>query len=207
MADAQRYQPGDRVIHPSRPEWGQGVVLKASMVRHADGQAQKLLIDFTHRKRVTINTAVATLALKDSSIMTLSATNSSAGGWLAQLEGNVNGHDVEQLYQLPDALTDPFNSETNRLHATLHNYRFSTEPRALLDWAVAQTGLDDPLSHFTRHDLEQAFARFSRNRDLHLKELVLTIKKMADGRQILRDAAGKPLSPDADFALKNALKA
>jgi hypothetical protein len=37
--------------------------------------------------------------------------------------------------------------------------------------------MNDPLTKYTRHDLEQAFARFARNRDQHLKELVRQLKR------------------------------
>jgi hypothetical protein len=81
------------------------------------------------------------------------------------------------LWELPEALTDVFSSDLQRLSATLDSYKYTTEPRPLIDWAVVQTGMNDPLTKYTRHDLEQAFARFARNRDQHLKELVRQLKR------------------------------
>jgi hypothetical protein len=41
-----------------------------------------------------------------------------------------------------------------------------------VDWAVAQTGLDDPLSRFSRQELEQHFSRYVTERDAHLGRLL-----------------------------------
>ena len=53
-------------------------------------------------------------------------------------------------------MVDPFSSATERLKATLDNFRFNAQARPLIDWAIAQTGLDDPLTLYTRQELEQA---------------------------------------------------
>ena len=59
-----------------------------------------------------------------------------------------------------------------------------------MDWAVAQTGLDDPLSRFTRHELEQHFDRWAYEREQHLSKL-------------LQEARLEPAT--VNNALKNAL--
>jgi hypothetical protein len=41
-----------------------------------------------------------------------------------------------------------------------------------MDWAAAQSGLSDPLSHFTRHELEEYFSDFRRNLDKALSKAV-----------------------------------
>jgi len=107
--------------------------------------------------------------------LTMSSSIAASKGWLDQLErSNKNSH---ELWELPEALTDVFSSDLQRLSATLDSYKSTTEPRPLIDWAVVQTGMNDPLTKYTRHDLEQAFARFARNRDQHLKELVRQLKR------------------------------
>src|SRR5690606_34070030 len=121
-----------------------------------------------------------------------------------QLEAQRNGKGHE-LWELPDALTDPFSSDAQRLAATLDTYRFSTEPRALIEWAVQQTGLNDPLTKYTRPELEQAFPRFARDRDLHLKQLVRTFKHRNDQATLLR-AKNETRWPEARKALEKALR-
>ena len=174
MNQIDRYQQGDVVTHPRRPEWGQGVVKAAQAIVHQGNAAQRLSIEFANHGRVVINTAVAPLAPKGKK-QTMSSSIAASKGWLDQLErSNKNSH---ELWELPEALTDVFSSDLQRLSATLDSYKYTTEPRPLIDWAVVQTGMNDPLTKYTRHDLEQAFARFARNRDQHLKELVRQLKR------------------------------
>ena len=63
----------------------------------------------------------------------------------------------EVMARLPEAATDPFSGLEARLKATLGLYRFTDQGGSLLDWAAAQSGLKDPLSEFSRHDLERHF--------------------------------------------------
>lgn len=182
MPERHTFSAGDEVVHPRRPEWGSGVVRLAEAITHQGAPAQRLSVDFARRGRVIINTAVAELMLRGQASMTTTSTSTSGteGGWLSALEqerqGRRNGEPYE-LWELPEAMKDPFSSIERRLLATLDSYRFSTEPRSLTEWAAAQTGLNDPLTKYTRQDLEQAFLRYARDRDAHLKELVLTLKR------------------------------
>ncbi|MEM6458685.1 MAG: DUF3553 domain-containing protein [Planctomycetota bacterium] len=129
--------------------------------------------------------------------------DSDSSGWLDDLDGS-STKDAE-LWELPDDVADPFASLGERLRATLATYRFSTEPRALMDWAVAQTGLNDPLSKYTRTELEHAFPRFARDRDAHLRDLVRQLKRASD-HATLKDA-GRGLFPAAQSALDKAIRA
>ena len=114
---------------------------------------------------------------------TSSATFAPAGsqGWLDSL---TESNPQQELWRLPDAMTDPFSNSAKRLEATLDSYRFTTEPRSLMDWAVTQTGLGDPMTKFTRHELEQGFERFAHNRDQHLKKLVKQMRAGGEGAAI-----------------------
>lgn len=128
--------------------------------------------------------------------------NSAGGsGWLDEFDGSDQSH---ELWDLPDDLTNPFGSLPERLAATLQTFRFSTEPRSLIDWAVAQTGLDDPLSKYTRHELEQAFPRYTRDRDAHLKDIVRQLKR-ENNFAALKDA-GRGLFSAAQSALDKAIR-
>jgi hypothetical protein len=78
----------------------------------------------------------------------------------------------ESMITLPQDVRDPFNSLAKRLEMTMGLFRFDRSGRGLMDWAVAQTGLNDPLSRFTRHELEQFFDRWVFERDQHLAKLL-----------------------------------
>ena len=47
-------------------------------------------------------------------------------------------------------------------------YRFEPTGGSIIDWASVQSGLADPLTRFSRHDLGEYFKRFEYLRDRHL---------------------------------------
>lgn len=210
MADATQFCRGDLVIHPRRPEWGEGVIDQAVAVTYEGKPAQRLIVKFANQGLVTINTGVAPLLRKDATItMSTTTTNSSStslrstgNGWLGSLAPQPS---AAELSRLPDAMTDPFASVGKRLQATLDSYRFSAEPRSLIEWGIAQTGLSDPLSKYTRHELEQAFPRFARDRDNHLHELVRLIKRQGK-TELFSQALQNTANPTAKNALQRAVK-
>lgn len=218
MVQVTTFKRGDQVVHPLRPEWGEGIVEHASTIAHQAGQAQRLVVRFAQYGIVTINTGIAPLLAKDivtSMSSTLASSHSSAPtsapgrrGWLADLEAKP--HEGE-LFTLPQELTDPFASLAKRLAATLATYRFTADQRvpggahSLLEWARAQTGLADPLTKYTRHDLEQAFTRFARDRDAHLLDLVRSLKKQGQ-RGVLEDSRQSVTLPAARQALERAIR-
>ncbi len=96
--------------------------------------------------------------------------------WLKRQIPKGNHVNHTALYALPDDCTNPFTEPEHKLRATLETYRFSRDPKALIDWAVMQTGLNDPLTKYTRSELEHAFPRFERERNEHLFQLFRDFK-------------------------------
>ena len=211
MSGVKQFRKGDAVVHPEKPEWGEGVVDQATTIEHEGKTAQRLVVRFNHRGRIAINTGVAPLAPKtDKEVVTMSSTRTSTvqsetgsdKGWLASLEGRSGEH---ELHQLGDALTDPFSSLSARLKATLDSYSYSTEARSLIEWAIAQTRLPDPMTKYTRQELEQGFQRFARDRDRYLVELVRQIKH--EGQGALLQQAQSTAAGEAQSALQRAIRA
>ena len=200
------FKRGDIVVHPRCPEWGEGTVEAASPADVNGKPGQRLIVRFAQHGRVTIHTAAAPLVSRDDRLAMSTTTPTierHESGWLASLNGKPAEH---ELWQLPEAMTDPFADLAARLRATLDSFRFSTEARSLIDWAAMQTGLDDPMTRYTRQELETGFARFARDRDLHLRELVKQTRR--EGRlQWLHDAASKLRQPEARQALAKAIRA
>ncbi len=96
------------------------------------------------------------------------------GGW----PGAISTKKPEAaMSELPPEATDPFIPLEKRLHYLLGLYRFLTNGSSLMDWAVAQSGLDDPLSRFTRTDLEGHFNLLAMDRDAHLPKLLSEARK------------------------------
>lgn len=206
MEDAIHFQCGDVVIHAARPEWGQGTIQDAAKVAHGSQAAQRLTIEFANKGRVVLNTAVARLnpIKRPSTMKSIATTEQTTGGWLGSLQ-QTSSEPSHELWELPEPLTDPFASSASRLAATLNSFRFSTEPRSLIDWAVAQTGLADPLTKYTRQELEQAFSGFARSRHQHLQNLVRQLKRSGE-RQIIEEGLQSCRSSEGQAALKMVLR-
>ncbi|QKK08554.1 MAG: DUF3553 domain-containing protein [Planctomycetota bacterium] len=164
----QHWQPGDRLIHSLRPEWGTGLVLAATSIRQDGKDAQRLSIRFDRAGTKNISTAVATLVAPGS--VPVGASRAAAGPDTPAAPNRTEL--LQALREIPDAASDPFRPLVTRLEATAALYRFEPSGKLLLDWAAAQTGLADPLSVFSRSDLEEAFARFRTLLDEHLRGLV-----------------------------------
>ncbi|NOG53967.1 MAG: DUF3553 domain-containing protein [Planctomycetes bacterium] len=78
---------------------------------------------------------------------------------------------------LPEEVRDPFTTVWNRLERTLALYRITDDPRHVTLWAVSQMSLDDPLSIFSRQELEVFFKRWERLRDEHLRSVLADAEK------------------------------
>ncbi|BAM04848.1 DUF3553 domain-containing protein [Phycisphaera mikurensis] len=126
-------------------------------------------------------------------------------GWLDELESGGGSGGKHELWELPDAMTDPFIDIRDRLRNTLLSYRFTEDPRSIIEWATSQTGLDDPLTRYTRHEMEQAFPRFCRDRDNHFRKMAFDLKKKRDART-LKSAMKGGLPPAGQSAVDKALK-
>ncbi len=174
MQDAAlRFASGDRVRNTARPEWGIGLVHRAVDVPGAKGSTQRLTIRFPNVGQKTLNAAVAPLVHADAVLSNGSSEEinnpfdeAHADGWLK----DVAAQKVEEhMTVLPMEATDPFSSPESRLRHTLALFRFEHTPRGLIDWAVAQSQLDDPLARFSRHELETFFERWEQVREAALR--------------------------------------
>jgi len=172
---------GDRVVHAAKPEWGQGIITAAASSEHEGKPCQRVTVRFDRAGVKILSTAIAELRAAvttpspESAVAVAAAPVSedvpttSEGGWLGSVKPP---SPTESLLRLPPSTTDPFTTLTARLRATLALFRFSDSGAPLLDWAAAQTGMKDPLSVFSRHELEQAYRRFTFVRDEHLRKLM-----------------------------------
>jgi len=109
-------------------------------------------------------------------------------GWLADLEKR-NPEDV--MLDIPEEAKDPFRSIWDRLQASLDLYRFTKTQRGIFDWAIAQSGLEDPLTRFNRQELETFFNRWMRIRDQHLLAVLIDAEKK-DAERAKRMLASAP---------------
>lgn len=162
------FQLGDRVIHATKPDWGTGHVLSAKPDPENGPESQKLQIRFQHAGMKTLCTAFANLRpVSENGHATTDSPHSAHGSATPDLEGDT----LEVMTSLSPASTDPFATPTQRLAATLDLYRFTGEGGSLIEWATLQSGLADPLTRFSRHDLEEYFDRYATMRDRQLAKV------------------------------------
>ena len=163
IAGQRTYRFGDVVIHPKRPEWGRGVVARVETISQDGRPAQRLHVRFANEGLKVINTGIAPVMPADEGAgMADSGMNAAGRGWLAELEQK---DPQTVMTELAEQARDPFASVWDRLSFIIGLYRFSLEARSLTDWAVAQSGLADPLSQFSRQELEAFFRRWTSRRD------------------------------------------
>lgn len=184
MQGTASFKAGDRVRHENRPEWGIGVVQQATPVSVGGKPSQRLVVRFGNAGLKTLSTIGAALVAVEARTenepseprpgagqvgTSALAEPQPEGGWLA----SISKRKPEDAFMgIPPSATDPFLPLEARLKATLNLWRFEPAGRSLIDWAVAQTGVNDPLSRHTRHELEQYFDRWSFVRQKHLARLL-----------------------------------
>ena len=174
----RKFEYGDRVRHTRRPEWGIGSIIKAEHLSVNGQDAQRVAVRFPNAGLKTISTAHAELEVMTDAIAgPPDVDEHPLAGWDKMSEsdwlGEVAQRKVhEAMVSLSEAVRDPFNSLQHRLGACLDLFRFERTGASLLDWAVGQSGLDDPLSRFTRHELEVFFDQWAGNRTEHLQLLL-----------------------------------
>jgi len=186
------FEFGDRVRMTQRPEWGIGAVTRVENVPMKGEMTQSLTVRFPNAGMKTLNGSVAKLERVEAEEATDTPKVDRIAGIdrIAEdelLAGLADRKLKEVMLAIPESCSDPFRTVEARLESTLGLYRFDQGGRGLMDWAVAQTGLDDPLSRFNRHELEQHFNRWACERDSHLNKL-------------LREARESGLSTDSVMA-------
>lgn len=185
---------GDRVVHTGRPEWGVGTVSTVEPAVQDGRRCHRLTVRFERGGVKTLSTAFAELRYADTGAIAMLNAEPASDPLLA---AEFKPEDV--FCKVPDDALDPFVSPRKRLEYTLGLYRFSEGGGKLLDWAVAQSGMKDPLSRFNRHELEALYQRFLFNVEQHLKKLVREMNRTEP--QTVKDVVAKA-HPAAVKALK-----
>lgn len=179
MTEQHTYRYGDRVRHRKRPEWGVGAVIRTEEVTIDGERTQRVSIRFPNEGIKTLSTLHADLSVVQDEPATSPAASSRQGvadfdsmkasGWLSSM---ADKKVEEVMVAIAEEARDPFLDIGRRLEFTLALYRFDRSGKGLIEWAVAQSGLADPLTRFTRQELEQLFERWAHERDGHLRRLL-----------------------------------
>ena len=196
------YRQGDELKLNARPEWGMGLVQKVEFVTRDGQRDQRVWVRFPSVGLKTILAGSADVEVlnrkqeEDQVEHTFAAREMAhESGWLGEI---AKRQPEEAMTTLPPEALDPFSSVRARLKKIFDLYRFNSNGGSLIDWAVAQTGLDDPLSRFNRHELEEFFKQWSRGRDEQLRTLMNEARRNREQVDDLMKSAHK----DARFALE-----
>ncbi len=174
----KRFEYGEQIRHMQRPEWGVGQVMRVEDLRVDGAASQRLTIRFANAGRKTLSTAHAPLERLEGENGT--AAHDTGEDTLASIDADSNmlGESAKKerirdvMTRLPLEIRDPFSTMSRRVRLTFGLFRFDRSGRGRIDWAVAQSGLSDPLSRYSRQELEAYFERWARERDIHLGKIL-----------------------------------
>jgi hypothetical protein len=145
---------GRPVAVPNRPEWGTGKVLGVSIAQ-ANGQR-------VHRVSVQFHVGHKTLQVPPARLVAPQAEPERAAGWLDSLAGRTLD---DRLTHLPPAITEFLGTPAQRVVAFTPLYAYDESPETLIRWARRQANVADPLSHWSRDELLEAYRAFTLERD------------------------------------------
>lgn len=197
---------GDSVRHPERLEWGVGTVTRTEICTISGSRDLRVWVRFPNAGEKVLLASIARLeVLSEARGMeaiyarpTLTQVEgANADGWLAKI-GERNA--TELMVGIAPEATDPFASGPVRLERTLKLYRYEGSGGSLIDWAVAQSGLSDPMTRFNRQELEQLHKRWLFNLDAHLAKLLQELR-YTNGAV---EQAARAASPAARKAIERA---
>jgi hypothetical protein len=170
---------GDRVTHPKFPEWGSGAVIKVENTVQQGQPTTRITVRFSSAglKSFVGNQLPLEVLENGHSMPGDGNRNRPAIAEVEDLERSGLTEAVEQklleiMHAIPMACRDPFNTAEHRLRRTLELYKYDMSGRGLMEWAMAQTGMDDPLTRFNRTELEVFFKHYSQDLDQHLSKLL-----------------------------------
>jgi hypothetical protein len=194
------FKIGEKVRHAKRPEWGVGSIAKIEVITRDGRPDRRIWIRFPGVGEKTVLASMAELEHTDGGDVlpgapTLADLHAQAdSGWL----GEISKRKPEDLMsRLPDTATDPFVPLRRRLEFVLGLYRFDAHGK-LIEWAIAQSGLNDPMSRFSRHDLEAFFQRWKFALDAQLGKLLQEARREPG----TLEAASKGAPPAAQAAVR-----
>jgi hypothetical protein len=172
---------GAMVVNAARPEWGVGTVLR---VQSAEFQGKA-----AHRVSIQFAVGHKTLLVPPAKLAPPRGEPQREGGWLA-----VAGKSTldDKLRSLPSEATEVLGTPRERLAAVVPLYAYHEDSPSLMRWAINQTGVADPLSHWSRDELLVAFRVFCTERDAHLRNVAATLKQKYGQEELLAALADVP---------------
>ncbi len=187
---------GDRVTHPKFPEWGSGAVIKVENTVQQGEPTTRITVRFASAGlKSFVGSHLPLDVLEDRHSMPgdrdcvrpaiAEVEDLERSGLTEAIEQKL----LEIMHAIPMACRDPFNTAEHRLRRTLELYKYDMSGRGLMEWAMAQTGMDDPLTRFNRTELEVYFKHFSQDLNQHLSKLLSEMREETSMVQQIVDSA------------------
>jgi hypothetical protein len=181
---------GDRVIHPKFPEWGSGAVIKIENTPVNGEPSTRVTVRFAHAglKKFVGDSIPLDVMLDEHAMPGDRDCKRPAIAEVEDLERSGLTQAVEQkleeiMFNIPLSCRDPFNTIEHRMRRTLDLYKYDMSGKGLMEWAMAQTGMDDPLTRFNRTELEVYFKQYSFLLKQHLSKLM---SEMCSDKELLQ---------------------
>lgn len=181
------FKKGDKVRHRRSPEWGTGVISRTEMLSREGGTDMRLWVRFPSVGEKVLLASIAPLdhvsdgtgngvdAIDFHSRPTIAEhAQSTGGGWLAEISKK---KPEDLMTAVPLEATDPFVPAPRRLANALALYRFDGTGVKLIEWAVAQSGLDDPMTRYNRQELEAQWKRWLFNLDNAVLKILQELRR------------------------------
>ncbi len=165
--------------HPKFPEWGSGAVIKVENTANDGEPTTRVTVRFSSKglKSFVGDQLPLELLASEHQMPGDHSCTRPAIAVVEDLERSGLTQAVEQklleiMHAIPMACRDPFNTAEHRLRRTFELYKYDMSGRGLMEWAMAQTGMDDPLTRFSRPELEVFFKNYSHELNQHLAKLL-----------------------------------
>lgn len=176
----------------SRPEWGDGTVLRVEGATVAGGTAMRVTIQFEIGRK--------TMVCPPARLVEPGAEPERSAGWLDAAGGSTLD---DRLRSLPEDVREFLGTPAGRMRAVWPLYRFDDSPKSLIRWAMLQTGVRDPLAHWSRDELAVAFEAFRVERDSYLKNAAAVLRRTLGAEAVRDELAAAPA--DVREAVREAL--
>lgn len=184
---------GQRVCNPNRPEWGTGEVLRVQRTQ-VNGQT-------VHRVSVQFATGHRQIVIPPGRLAYPEEEVTREAGWLDSISGRTVD---DRLAQVPEALREMLALPADMLRAVAPLFAYTAEPDSLQTWARRQTGVADPLTHWSRDELQKAFEVFCRERDAFFRVTAAKFVKHASLPEL--HAALEAFPPAVQEGMREALR-
>lgn len=156
---------GARVCNPARPEWGMGTVLSV--------QATSVSGQPAHRVSVQFATGHRTIVVPPGRLETPRGEPTREAGWLDQAGRRTLD---DQLVALPEQVREFLGTSSQRIVVLSRLYTLDEDGAGLIRWARSQTGVADPLAHWSRDELRARWTTFAQCRDRLLRDTAAQLR-------------------------------